>query len=118
MNGFTEALNSLDTPGMARFFADDITAFVPLAQADRVQGKEAVVKIFENFVRRTKPTTARLNITPEDVEVLASGNLAMVSFNVREPAIKVTRRRTLVFRRDGDRWLIRHLHGSDFTTPN
>jgi len=113
--GYMHALNALDVEGMAAYFADDITAFVPLAQADRVQGKPAVVRIFRNFVDRVKPATPKLNIVPEDVEVVVSGDLALLSFNVREPA--ATRRRTTVFARYGDRWLIRHFHASDFITP-
>jgi ketosteroid isomerase-like protein len=112
MNGSMEALNALDADALAAYFADNITAFVPLAQADRVEGREAVTKIFRNFMTRTKATTSRLNIVPEDMEVQVSGNLGVVTFNVREK--DVTRRRTFVFVRSGDRWLIRHFHASDF----
>jgi uncharacterized protein (TIGR02246 family) len=116
MNGFMDALNALDVERMSAFFADDITSFVPLAQADRVEGREAVTRIFRNFVAKTKPTTPRLNIVPEDMEVLVSGDLGVVSFNVREKSPDVTRRRTFVFVRSGNRWLIRHAHASDFFT--
>lgn len=113
-----DALNALDVDRMSAFFADDITGFVPLAQGDRVEGREAMTRIFRNFVARTKPTTARLNIIPEDMEVLVSGDLGIVSFNVREKSPDITRRRTFVFARHGDRWLIRHSHASDFVvTP-
>jgi len=114
MNGFMGALNALDADRMSDYFADDITGFVPLAQADRVDGHEAMSRIFRNFVVRTKPTTERLNIVPEDVEVFVSGDIGVVSFNVREKSPDVTRRRTFVFVRHGDRWLIRHAHASDF----
>jgi uncharacterized protein (TIGR02246 family) len=114
MNGFMDALNALDADRMSTFFAEDITFFVPLAQADRVEGREAITRIFRNFAVRTKVATARLNIIPEDVEVLVSGDLGVASFNVREKSPDVTRRRTFVFVRHGDRWLIRHAHASDF----
>jgi uncharacterized protein (TIGR02246 family) len=114
MNGFMDALNALDAERMSAYFADDITGFVPLAQADRVEGREAMTRIFRNFVARTKPMTPRLNIIPEDMEVLVSGDLGVVSFNVREKSPDVTRRRTFVFVRHGDRWLIRHAHATDF----
>jgi ketosteroid isomerase-like protein len=114
MNGFMDALNALDLDRMSAYFADNITSFVPLAQADRVEGREAVTRIFRNFVARTKPTTPRLNIVPEDMEVQVSGDLAFVSFNVREKSPDVTRRRTFIFVRSGERWLIRHAHASDF----
>jgi len=114
MNGFMDALNALDADRMSAYFADDITGFVPLAQADRVEGREAMTRIFRNFVVRTKPTTPRLNIIPEDMEVLVSGDLGVVSFNVREKSPDVTRRRTFVFVRHGEQWFIRHAHASDF----
>jgi hypothetical protein len=59
MEGFMDALNSLDVEGMAMFFADDITAFVPLAQPERAAGKPAVVEIFRRYVERTRATTPR-----------------------------------------------------------
>ncbi len=118
MSGFMDALNALDAERMSRFFAEDITAFVPVAQGDRVEGREAVTRIFRNYVERTRPTTPRLNLIPEDVEVIVSGDLGMVSFNIREPATRMTRRRTFVFTRSGGAWLIRHFHASDFTSPS
>jgi ketosteroid isomerase-like protein len=114
MTGFMDALNALDADAMSAFFAEDITAFVPLAQADRVQGRDAVTRIFRNFVARTKPVTSRLNLVPEDLEIAVSGDLGVATFNIREKSPNVTRRRTFVFQRSGDRWLIRHFHASDF----
>jgi ketosteroid isomerase-like protein len=114
MTGFIDALNALDADAMSAFFAEDITAFVPLAQGDRVQGREAVTRIFRNFVARTKPATSRLNLVPEDLEIMVSGDLGIATFNIREKAPDVTRRRTFVFKRSGDQWLIRHFHASDF----
>lgn len=114
MTGFMDALNALDADGMSAFFAPDITAFVPLAQADRVEGKAAVTRIFGNFVARTKPSTPRLNLVPEDLEIQVSGDLGLVTFNIRDKSPEVTRRRTFVFVRCGNRWLIRHFHASDF----
>jgi ketosteroid isomerase-like protein len=114
MSGFMDALNALDANAMSSFFAEDITAFVPVAQDDRVQGRDAVTRIFRNFVARTKPATARLHLVPEDLEIQVSGNLGIVTFNIRDKAPDVTRRRTFVFVRSGNRWLIRHFHASDF----
>src|SRR6185369_2107990 len=41
MSEFLDALNALDVARMSADFADDITAFVPSAQVDRVEGKAA-----------------------------------------------------------------------------
>lgn len=115
MAGFMTALNALDADAMASYFAEDITAFVPAAQPDRVNGRPKVAQIFQNFVARTRPATSGLNLVPEDTEVMVSGDLGVVSFNIREA--NVTRRRTFVFVRSDGRWLIRHFHASDFTSP-
>jgi ketosteroid isomerase-like protein len=112
MNGFMAALNALDTDRMATFFADDITAFVPLAQADRVDGKPAVVEIFRKYVERTRQTTASTQLAPEDLKVDTSGDTALVTFNIRSEGSVL--RRTFVFRRQGGRWLIVHFHASNF----
>lgn len=118
MSGFMDALNALDAGKMSSFFAEDITAFVPVAQADRVEGRAALTNIFQKFVDRTKPAVSRLNLVPEDLEVLVSGDLAMVSFNIREKALNVTRRRTVIFIRREGHWLMRHMHASDFALPS
>jgi broad specificity phosphatase PhoE/ketosteroid isomerase-like protein len=116
MASFLDALNALNALDVARMdaaFTDDITAFVPTAQADEAVGRPAVTAIFRAFADRLRPTTPRLNIVPEDEQVEVSPTLAVVTFQVHEHNPDVTRRRTAVFRRVGDRWLISHMHASD-----
>jgi ketosteroid isomerase-like protein len=114
--GFMDALNALDADRMTAFFADDITAFVPLVQADRVNGKAAVTKIFRDFVVRTRATVAELNLVPEDIEVEASKDLGVAIFQVHDAAANAVRRRTFVFKRIRGKWLIRHFHASDLAS--
>lgn len=111
MLGFMRALNALDAKAMSAYFADDITAFVPSAQTDRANGKQAVDAIFGAFVERTKPTTAALSLVPEALQVDASPTLGVVSFQIHEPT--TVRRRTFVWRKTNGRWLISHFHASD-----
>lgn len=107
-----EALNALDVEGMARFFADDITAFVPLAQPERAEGKPAVVEIFRRYVERTRATTSRTDLVPVDLLIDLQGETAVVSFHLRsDDAIG---RRTFIFHRQDGRWLITHFHASSF----
>jgi ketosteroid isomerase-like protein len=113
MLGFLNALNALDTDAMAGYFADDVAVFVPLVQSDLVIGKAAVVEIFRGFVERTKRTATRLRIAPEDLTVEASGDLGVVTFQARDHAVGKVSRRTFVFRRVGNQWLISHFHASD-----
>jgi ketosteroid isomerase-like protein len=115
MNGFLEALNALDVERMSAFFADDITAFVPTAKAERVDGKPAVVEVFRQFVEATRKSTSRLEIVPENLEVDANGDIGIVTFNVRSAGSVL--RRTFVFRHQGGRWLIVHFHASNFKPP-
>jgi uncharacterized protein (TIGR02246 family) len=114
MAGFMDALNSLDADRMAAYFADDVTAFVPIAQADRVNGKAAVVAVFRSYAETTKKSISRTNIIPEDLRVDLYGDTAIVTFNVRNPSS--TARRTWVFRQMNGKWLITHFHASNFTS--
>ena len=109
-----EALNSLDVEGMAKYFADDITAFVPLAQPQRADDKPAVVEIFRRYVERTRTTTSHTNLVPEDLQIDVRGETAIVSFHLR--STDAVGRRTFIFHRQDGRWLIIHFHASSFST--
>jgi ketosteroid isomerase-like protein len=117
MTEFMDALNALDLARMSADFTEDVTAFVPTAQADRAEGRAAVTEIFHRFVEKAKLTATRQTLVPEDVKVEVSGSLAVVHFMIREVAPRPTRRRTFVFRRVGTRWLISHFHASDLVSP-
>ncbi len=107
-----EALNALDVEGMAKFFADDVTAFVPSAQAERAVSKPAVVEIFRRYVETTRATTSHTNLVPEDLHINVVGEAAVVSFHVR--SVDAVARRTFVFHAEDGRWLIPHFHASSF----
>ena len=113
---FIDALNALDLAGMTSLFADDITAFVPTAQPDRVNGKAAVTAIYRTYVDRARAGGPTGRTAPEDLTVEATGDLGVVTFNVRDSSGTV-RRRTFVFRRAGGVWRISHFHASDFVVP-
>lgn len=113
---FIDALNTLDLAGMTALFADDITAFVPTAQPDRVNGKAAVTAIYRAYVDRARVGGPTGKTVPEDLSVEASGDLGVVTFNVRDSSGTV-RRRTFVFRHTGGAWRISHFHASDFAAP-
>ena len=117
MTGFMDALNALDTDRMSSYFTEDITAFVPVAKAEYVEGRPAVTAVFKGFVDHVKPTLSALHLVPEDERVEVSGDLAVVTFQIREQAPRITRRRTFVFRRTQGHWLISHFHASDLVPP-
>ena len=113
MANFMDALNALDVERMDASFTDDVTAFVPIAQADEAVGRAAVTRIFTVFADKTRLSTPRLNVVPENERFTISPVLAVVEFQIRDTAPPVVHRRTFVFRREGDRWLISHFHASD-----
>ena len=105
--GFLDAFNALDEARIVDAFAEDATAFFPVAKAERVNGKAAIAAVFHDYVAGSKKT----NIVPEDVHVQQSGNLAVVTFNVHNPS--AVSRRTFVWRLDRGVWRIVHLHASN-----
>jgi ketosteroid isomerase-like protein len=115
LEGFMSALNALDVDRIASYFADDVTAFVPLAQAARVEGKPALVEVFRAYCETTRKTTPSTNIVPEKLAMDLNGSIAIVSFEFTSPASVA--RRTFVFRYRQGRWLISHFHASNFAAP-
>ena len=101
-------------------FDDAATVFFPGGQAQRANGK---VEIREAFATLFKPRTGAITITPRDVSVQMFGDLAIVTAHlsdlpttpIREPM--TFSRRTFVLRQVGDRWLIVHLHASNYLLP-
>ena len=98
-------------------FDDAATVFFPGGQAQRANGK---VEIREAFATLFKPRTGPIAITPRDVNIQVFDDSAIVTAHlgdlpplpVREPATFA--RRTFILRRVGDRWLIVHLHASNY----
>ena len=101
-------------------FDDAATVFFPGGQAQRANGKG---EIREGFAGLFKQRTGAITITPRDVNIQMSGDLAVVTAHlsdlpttpIREPM--TFSRRTFVLRQVGDRWLIVHLHASNYLLP-
>ena len=109
MQSFMDALNNLDAAGISATFADDATAFFPVAQAQRAQGRAEIDAIFRRYV--DAQNGQKTNLVPHDLKIETGGDLALVTFQVPGGS---TARRTFVFRRTGGRWLITHMHASNF----
>ena len=109
MASFMEALNNLDAARISAAFAEDATAFFPLAQPQRANGRAEIDAIFRRYVDGAKGQ--KTNLAPHDMTVETSGDLALVTFQVPGGS---TARRTFVLRRTGGRWLITHMHASNF----
>jgi len=101
-------------------FDDAATVFFPGGQAQRANGKG---EIREGFAGLFKQRTGAITITPRDVNIQMFDDLAIVTAHlgdlpptpIREPMTFA--RRTFVLRQAGDRWLIVHLHASNYLLP-
>jgi len=109
MGSFMFALNDLDAERISAAFAEDATAFFPLAQPQRANGRAEIDAVFRRYVEGAKGQ--KTNLVPQDMKVETSGDLALVTFQVAGGS---TARRTFVLRRTGGRWLIAHMHASNF----
>jgi len=115
MDEFLGALNALEVDRINACLTEDVTAFVPTVQAQRISGKAAVARVFRDYVDATKKTVTHTNIVPEGTLVDVSGDIAVVTFSVRNPASVA--RRTFLFRREGGAWRISHFHASNLRPP-
>ncbi len=101
-------------------FDDAATVFFPGGQAQRANGK---VEIREVFAGLFKPRTGPITITPRDVNIQVFDDSAIVTAHLGDlPPLPIRQpvtfaRRTFVLRRVGDRWLIVHLHASNYLLP-
>jgi uncharacterized protein (TIGR02246 family) len=101
-------------------FDDAATVFFPGGQAQRANGN---TEIREAFAALFKPRSGPITITPRDVNIQMLGDLAIVTAHLsdlpttplREPM--TFSRRTFVLRQVGGRWLIVHLHASNYLLP-
>lgn len=115
---FVRVFNDLDWDGFAACFAEDATVIAPFPDQPRMAvGKAAFERawrpVFERG-RASRPGPPYLNIDPKDTEVqLLGSNACLVSFHLEglmgSPRLH---RRSIVFEKRGERWLIVHLHAS------
>ena len=108
MASFMSALNALDADRIIGAFAEDATAFFPLSQPQRANGREEIAAVFRRYIEGSngQPT----NLVPQDMTVQTSGDLALVTFQIPGGS---TARRTFVLRHIGGKWLITHMHASN-----
>lgn len=115
---FIRANETANVDLIVRTFAEEATVFLPGGDAPyRLTGTP---QIRAGFAAIFKGRTGPITITPAAVNTQMFGDLAIVTAHLRDvPATPITEpmsfaRRTFVLRREGARWLIVHLHGSNF----
>jgi ketosteroid isomerase-like protein len=114
VTNFVEAFNNLNWTDFAASFDAEATIFHLGAEfMRRIEGRDAVMASFQEIfadVPNEVPGPPYLNIRPQDLVVQMLGDAAVVTFHFEAGAS--VNRRTLIFVRRADRWLIAHLHAS------
>jgi len=120
---FVTALNNADLDALVETFAEDATVFLPFSSDPaRVTGKERIRGAFDPFLQRARasgegPPYMRNN--PVDVHVQHFDGTAVVTFHLDQLPVPTAtepspfRRRTVVLRQIGGKWLIVHIHASN-----
>jgi ketosteroid isomerase-like protein len=112
IDAFLAALDQGDAK-IADLFTADATVFFPMNDRPlRANGREEIGTAFANLFAMPGYQKGRGMPRPEELRVQRVGDIALVTFQTTNP--NVTSRRTFVLRRDGGRWRIVHLHGSNF----
>lgn len=111
IDSFLTALDHGDAQ-IASLFAEDATVFFPMNDRPlRANGREEIASAFAGLFGMPGYQKGRGMPKPEELRVQRIGDAALVTFQTTNP--NVTSRRTFVLRREGGRWRIVHLHGSN-----
>lgn len=112
LSRFTAAFSRLDLDGMMICYANDATAFFPIAHhATFLDGKEEISEAFAKVLSKIRAAGfSSIKLDLEDVKVQRFGGAAIATFHIRDGDLS---RRTLVLTRSRDEWLIQHLHASN-----
>jgi ketosteroid isomerase-like protein len=117
---FLDAFRNLEWEGFIHSFASDATAFLPYRAGrwfpNRVNGKAEIEAAFRPFFHRLRSELAEspyLEITPEDLHIQMLPGSAVITFHLEGDGF--LDRRTFVLQKQGDEWLIVHLHASHTT---
>jgi ketosteroid isomerase-like protein len=115
MTAFVDAFSNLKWEKFTAFFADDATAFFPPSarMPYRANNKQEILNIFRKVFEHAQQQNAaapHIAIDPLDMMIQLAGTTAIVTFTLKDP--NLFGRRTIVLKKDSDRWLIIHLHAS------
>lgn len=116
LHRFLRAFSGLRLDEMVGFFADEATAFFPVRHRSlRLDGRGVIGEYFGWVLERVRASGAtQLRLNAEDVHVQEFGDVAVVTFHVRDEELC---RRTFVMRCSQGRWLIEHMHASNAPLP-
>jgi ketosteroid isomerase-like protein len=108
---FLVAVESLDLGRVSEFFEEDAQMFSPMpAFPKRLDGRAAVLSQFKAIFELVKQQPAPLKLELDDIDVRRFGDLALMTFHLRQAG--PTHRRTFVMRKAPSGWRIAHIHAS------
>jgi hypothetical protein len=115
---FLISFNNLDTTKFDTFFDESVIVFFPpsVKYPYKVTGKTEVLRKFHSLFSNIRSTNAGppfLKLDPQKKDVRLEGHIAIVTFELKDPTL--LGRRTLIFKRIGQKWKIIHLHASGNT---
>lgn len=113
VDDFVDAFRNLEWEKFISFFADDATCFFPAyrMQPQRADNKEELGKTFKilfESARKQKTEPPYLVIEPKNIKIQMAGDVAIVTFH-----LNTLGRRTIVFKKQKEKWLIIHMHASN-----
>lgn len=115
MTNFLEAFDNLEWNRFQHCFDRNATVFFPPSagvprRANGISEIETIFKrVFEN-IRAGRQNPPFQNIHPLDVRLQMLHDAAIVTFHLKDGPM--CGRRTIIFRKHGDSWLIVHIHAS------
>lgn len=109
---FLNAFSRLDLVAMLNCFDGKATAFFPAEHnLTRLEGKASIGEAFAAVIARLRASGATsLPLDVEDLLVQEWSDTAVATFHLRSAHLS---RRTFVLGRQGDQWLIVHMHASN-----
>jgi hypothetical protein len=109
---FVEAFSHLRLEEIMKLFSSDSTSFFPIKhKTTRLDDKSQIRTAFKKVIEKIKKIGLdKIDLPVEDLRIQKFETYALATFHIRDNALS---RRTLLLRKDGDRWLIQHLHASN-----
>lgn len=118
---FLHAFENLDLPRFVQCFSEDATVFFPIPEPPlRFDGRQAIQsqfqQVFAAIRQHSESSTPPFHhLVPEHLQIqLLDDTTALVTFQMAHP--ERVARRTLIFQKRGESWLIVHLHASNVST--
>ena len=120
LKAFLDAFARLDWEGFLSHFSEEATVFFPFgAVPERVEGRAQIANHFRGVFDRLRGEGSGPiyhDTTPRDLRVSSDDNRSLATFHLCDgPRLC---RRSIVFKREGERIAVLHLHASNMETDH